>query len=961
MNGQEFAGGELDFRRIFEAIPGNLLVLDRELRMVAASDERLRATMRSREEVIGKKLFDLFPDNPDDPAATGVRNLRNSLERVFRTKAPDTMPLQKYDIQRPPEQGGGFEERYWSPINSPVLDDNGEVVFIIHRVEDVTDYVRMRDERSGRKEDSAEWRKRAERLEAEILENVQEVQRVNEQLRAANETLEGLLGSISDGFISLDREWRFRYVNAREASIMGQRAETLIGRSFWEFFPESPDGVLHRELGRAMNERVPVKFEYFDEKTCQWLDKRAYPAREGLSCLASDVTPRKRAERRLAAEHSVARILAQAESFDEAGPALLAPLCDILDAQVVTLWRIAENGQELYCASLHRCDDSPEAQRFAEMSLEVRHLSGESLPGRVWAQRRSIWVSDLEKESKFPRKDIARAAGLRSAVVFPITDRSECFGVVELFLKRLCGDDEMLVDITAALGSQIGQFIQRKRAEEAQHMSEVRYRRLFESAPDGVLILDAASGKIRDANPFIAKLLGFPSEEFVGKELWEIGLLGDAEANRAALEEVRQYGCARHEDLPLNSRDGAARHVELVSSLYREDHHPVIQCNVRDISDRVRAESALRESEQRYRALVTATSEMLYRFSPDWSEIRELQGGNFLSPVDQPRRDWLQQYIPAEEQARVSAAIHEALRTKSIFQLEHRVRRSDGTIGWTISRAVPLLGARGEVVEWFGAAVDVTERKEAQFELQQHAAKLERIVAERTAELRETIGELEAFSYSLSHDLRAPLRGILSFTQIVLEESRDQMDSASVALLGKVVSSAQRMQRLILDVLAFTRVSRKELAIRKVDLAPVIEAVINDRPELQQPNAEVMVNKPLHPVRGDEASLTQCIVNLVANAVKFVAPGIQPVVRIWTEPRGEQVRVWVEDNGVGIDKAGQEKLFQTFQRAHSGNRYEGHGLGLAIVRRAVERMGGTVGVESEPGKGSRFWLELQRG
>jgi PAS domain S-box-containing protein len=281
----------IDFQRVFTALPGKYLVLDRDFQIVAASDAYLSATKRDRSELICKVLFDAFPDNPDDPGATGVRNLRASLERVLQTRREDVMPLQKYDIPKPEEEGGGFEERYWSPTNSPVLE-NGEVTHIIHRVEDVTDFVRLKEERLGIENQSRDWQQKATRLEAEVFAHAEQVQQVNEQLRAANEQSESLLASISDGFISLDRQWRFTYVNAREAAIIGVPAESLIGESFWEFFPEPPDGVLHREMSRAMREGVTVEFEFFDERTCRWFEKHAYPSRHGLSCLMTDVTAR---------------------------------------------------------------------------------------------------------------------------------------------------------------------------------------------------------------------------------------------------------------------------------------------------------------------------------------------------------------------------------------------------------------------------------------------------------------------------------------------------------------------------------------------------------------------------------------------------------------------------------------------------------------------------------------------
>ena len=180
----------LDFRRLFEAVPGLFLVLRPDLTIVAVSDEYLRATMTVREEILGRGLFEVFPDNPDDPTATGVGNLRASLARVLVTRASDTMAIQKYDVRRPASEGGAFEERYWSPINAPLLGKDCQVEFIIHRVEDVTEFVRLRQREREREQLAAGLRSRTSQLEAEVYVRAQQVQAASRQVEAAHAALE---------------------------------------------------------------------------------------------------------------------------------------------------------------------------------------------------------------------------------------------------------------------------------------------------------------------------------------------------------------------------------------------------------------------------------------------------------------------------------------------------------------------------------------------------------------------------------------------------------------------------------------------------------------------------------------------------------------------------------------------------------------------------------------------------
>jgi signal transduction histidine kinase len=262
-------------------------------------------------------------------------------------------------------------------------------------------------------------------------------------------------------------------------------------------------------------------------------------------------------------------------------------------------------------------------------------------------------------------------------------------------------------------------------------------------------------------------------------------------------------------------------------------------------------------------------------------------------------------------------------------------------------------------------ARDITRQKQAERELraaqkqlEEQAHALETNVRERTARLQESVAELEAFSYSLSHDMRAPLRAIQSFTEIVLEEFGAKIGPEGTSHLNRVISAAVRMDRLIQDVLAFSRVSRQEIALEPVDVEKLVRDILHERPTLQPPKAEITIESPLQRVTGHTASLTQCLTNLLDNAVKFVPRGVTPRVRIRTESVPQAVRIWIEDNGIGIAPEARSRLFGMFQRLHTRNEYEGTGVGLAIVRRAAERMNGRVGVESEPGRGSRFWIEL---
>ncbi|HYG24139.1 MAG TPA: ATP-binding protein [Verrucomicrobiae bacterium] len=273
----------------------------------------------------------------------------------------------------------------------------------------------------------------------------------------------------------------------------------------------------------------------------------------------------------------------------------------------------------------------------------------------------------------------------------------------------------------------------------------------------------------------------------------------------------------------------------------------------------------------------------------------------------------------------------------------------------------PVLNERGELKGFAKVARDLTERKKMEDELRAAQEHLEEVVAVRTAKLQESIAEHEAFSYSLSHDMRAPLRAMSSFSQILLAQYGDAVGPAGRDYMNRIKAAAERLDHLIQDVLTYSRVIRQAVTLQAVDLQRVIQQTIQERPELQPAASNIHIEEPLLPVMGHEASLTQCVSNLLTNAVKFVPRGTKPDVRVWTEPINNEVRLWIQDNGIGIDEKFHDHIFGIFHRLHTEQEYEGTGIGLAIVRKAVERMGGTFGVESRPGEGSRFWLQLTRG
>jgi PAS domain S-box-containing protein len=274
--------------------------------------------------------------------------------------------------------------------------------------------------------------------------------------------------------------------------------------------------------------------------------------------------------------------------------------------------------------------------------------------------------------------------------------------------------------------------------------------------------------------------------------------------------------------------------------------------------------------------------------------------------------------------------------------------------------AAPIHNALGKVLGVVLVFHNASDIRQAQHTLKAYSEDLEQKVAERTVHLQQTVTELEAFSYTISHDLRSPLRAMQGFAQAIAEDYGENLDSHGKNYLDRIRNAAERLDRLIQDLLAYTRISREEAPLVVLDLDKFARDIIEHYPNLHAlgPNIEVVGKLPK--VWGREAALTQVLSNLLGNAAKFVPSGTEPQIKIWGEDVDGRVRVWIQDNGIGIAPRDFERIFQMFIQINDPALYGGTGVGLAIVRKAVQTMKGFVGLESQEGKGTKFWVELHK-
>ena len=326
---------------------------------------------------------------------------------------------------------------------------------------------------------------------------------------------------------------------------------------------------------------------------------------------------------------------------------------------------------------------------------------------------------------------------------------------------------------------------ERKRIEGALRESEERFRAIVETTPECVKLVSADGTLLHMNSPGLQMVGARSADEVVSKSVYDLIAPEDRDRFIAFNESIcrGEQGSLQFDIIGL---EGKRRHLETHAAPLRNPDDTVVHLAVTaDISERKQAEELLRRSEERFRALVNASSDVVYRMSPDWSEMRQLDGRGFIADTGKPTKDWLNEYIHPDDQPIVLRTIHEAVRTKSMFELEHRVRRTNGTLGWTYSRAVPLLNVSGEILEWFGAASDFTARKEAEENFRKLAQTLDAEVRVRTRELEEQSNQVRDLSWRLLRSQDEERRHI----------ARELHDSAGQTLTVLGISLAQLIQK----------------------------------------------------------------------------------------------------------------------------------------------------------------------
>lgn len=949
-----------DFRTLFEAIPGLYLALDPDLRIVAVSDAYALATMTRRQDIVGRRIFDIFPDNPDDADADGVRNLKASLARVLETRAADVMAVQKYDIRKPEAEGGGFEVRYWSPINSPVLEPDGSLAHIIHRVEDVTEFVQLQKRDAERTKLAESLRERSGQMEAEIYARAREVADINFKLKQAN----GELARLYEKTRELDELKSQFFANVSHelrtplALILGLVARRTADPDLADSARRDLDGI-HRNA-RLLYRHVSNLLDISK------LEAGRMVVRYVQVDLAREI--------RLIASHFESLAEGRRIQYGVRG---LGELPAQVDQEMIE--RILLN--LLANAFRHTPDGGVVVVSLQEQSGRAVIQVQDSGPGVPAGLRDAIFERFRQGQRRFGGTGLGLAivrefCGLHGGSV----SVADAPGGGALFTVTL--------PLTAPAGAEIAPSVSASVSMDPHLLPRAVDHQPEPAAPHSKVLVGAPLVLVVEDNPdmrdFLAEALASHYRVAVacdGQDGLEMALavrpdlvISDVMMPRMNGDEMVEALRAQPgmEDVPiimLTAKADDELQIKLLRDAVQDYvHKPFLLEELlaragRLVDERRKKLAVLRENEARFRATFEQAAVGIALLAPDGRFLRVNARLCSILGFDPPDllacalRDVTHPDDVDLDAAEARSLIEGHIQT---YTVEKRGIGHGARAVWlslTVSLAHNALGAP----YYFIVVVeDIQRRKEAENDVLRLNASLEQRVRERTSQLQAANEELESFSYAVSHDLRAPLRAMTGFSQALVEDFGDSLEDEARNYLDEIVRGGKHMAELIDGLLQLARSTRGELRRDHVDLS-ALARTIRDEHARAKPRTGRRVTWRIASglaARGDSRMIDVAMRNLLGNAWKYTSNTEEAVISVYAENDGAGPVFCVADNGAGFDPKHAEKLFKPFSRLHRQDEFPGIGIGLATVQRIIRRHGGTIQAVAAPGKGAVFRFTL---
>jgi len=741
-----------------------------------------------------------------------------------------------------------------------------------------------------------------------------ELRRQTRELVVSEERLQLVTDNARVGLVIVNQDRRYIYANNAYAEILGLPSSAIVGERVQDVLPEIYEEQIGPRLARAFSgQRVTYEL-------CK-------PAADGDCYYEVRYEPRK-------ADGAVALVVV-----------VITDITERKKSELVSLRMAA-----------------------------IVEFSDDAIIGKDLNSIIGTWNRGAEKIFGYSASEMVGSSIMR---LIPNDRRDEenqilgkirCGESVEHFETLRQTKDGRLIDVSVtaspikdANGKPIGvskvarDITESKRADEVRRISEARYHVLFEHAPDGIVITNP-QGYYLDTNLSMCRMIGYSRDEFIGLHISDIVVPSEIAHIDPSLKSVNATA-DHYREWKFRRKDGRVFAADVTATVMPDGK---LMGMVRDVTERKRVEGALQEREEQlrlYAAYSPAAIAMLDRdmkylvVSRRWMEVYRLEEESIIG------RSHYELFPEISERWK---KIHQRCLGGAVEKCdEEAFLRADGNTNWIRWEVRPWRGADGSIGGIIIFSEDISERKAASEQIHQLNVELEQRVIERTQQLETANKELEAFSYSVSHDLRAPLRAVNGFSKIVLDNFGSQIPADARELLELICKGGEQMGELIDDLLAFSKFSRQLMSRQAVDSVRLVQTVVDNSVSQRQDRPIEIHVGDLPPCQGDAALLKQVWVNLISNAIKYTRGREPGVIEIGCQRTNNENVYFVRDNGAGFDMQNASKLFGVFQRFHGADEFEGTGVGLAIVQRIVNRHGGRIWAAAEVGRGATFSFTLE--